>query len=366
MQGERDKEAPPTAGSGKARRSWAEEAEGPLARLVRRWWDRFWREEQTDGPAADGEGGWAMADEEWRPLDPAAVTAGAGPFLPAGLARSWDLVLTARHIPHQLRLTEEGWALLVPPALGARAIAELRLYREENRNWPPLPPPARSLPDNTLGTVSVLLLLAVFHNLIRLRGGPHWPDLETWMARGCADAGRIRAGEWWRAVTALTLHVNALHLAGNLVIGGFFVILLCRRLGAGLGWGLLLLAGTLGNLLNALLQPAGHQAVGASTAIFGALGILAGLNMPHSRRSRHWLLPLAAALALLGMLGSGGKHTDLGAHLFGLAAGVGTGLGTAAWQQRRGPAGRGLQVLSALAAAVTVLGCWLAAFGLLG
>ena len=39
----------------------------------------------------------------------------------------------------------------------------------------------------------------------------------------------------------------------------------------------MLLAGALGNALNAALQAADHTAVGASTAIFGALGDRVGL-----------------------------------------------------------------------------------------
>ena len=34
--------------------------------------------------------------------------------------------------------------------------------------------------------------------------------------------GRVTGGEWWRAVTALFLHADALHLAGNVIFGAAF------------------------------------------------------------------------------------------------------------------------------------------------
>jgi len=39
----------------------------------------------------------------------------------------------------------------------------------------------------------------------------------SWVERGSADAGRIVRGEWWRAVTALTLHADVAHTLGNAV-----------------------------------------------------------------------------------------------------------------------------------------------------
>ena len=46
----------------------------------------------------------------------------------------------------------------------------------------------------------------------------------------------------------------------------------------------------------------------------------------YMKMSRRWYLPLAAALALLALLGSGGENTDLGAHLLGFATGILLGL----------------------------------------
>jgi rhomboid protease GluP len=80
----------------------------------------------------------------------------------------------------------------------------------------------------------------------------------------------------------LSLHADPLHLMSNLASGVIFGIFVAQILGSGVAWLTILLAGALGNALNALVQSPEHTATGASTAIFGALGILSG----YMRRSR--------------------------------------------------------------------------------
>jgi rhomboid protease GluP len=269
------------------------------------------------------------------------------------------LVLEARAIPCRTHRSLRGWRLAVRARDLERAAEELALYRQENHNWPPPAPAAVPHQANTLITLSVLGLLGIFHNLtyLSLHGFGHHPI--DWLELGSADAGKILAGQWWRAITALTLHSDGLHLLGNLVIGGFFVDRLCREIGAGTGWALVVLAGLLGNLANALLQPDWHRAVGASTAVFGAVGILAVRSALRHRHTllRRWLLPVAAALALLGLLGTGGENTDIGAHLLGFLAGLGLG-----WPAARiSHHSRTLGLLAGGGAALLTVGAWLAA-----
>jgi len=110
---------------------------------------------------------------------------------------------------------------------------------------------------------------------------------------------------------------------GNVIIGGVLVHFLCRILGHGLGWFLILLSGILGNFINILLHGNPHNSVGFSTAIFGTIGILSGYQAVSKRSAalKEILLPLAAGAGLLAFLGTGGPRTDLGAHFFGLLAG---------------------------------------------
>jgi membrane associated rhomboid family serine protease len=146
-----------------------------------------------------------------------------------------------------------------------------------------------------------------------------------WFERGSADAERILLGELWRTVTALSLHADLPHVLANALFGALFLGAVCGALGAGVGCALVLLSGAGGNLLNALFQSSHHVSVGASTAVFGAVGLLSGLAVARRRRQqsqrRHAWLPIGAGLAILAMLGTTGARTDLWAHLFGLLAG---------------------------------------------
>ncbi len=292
---------------------------------------------------------------EWRVLTPAVVGVPDQQVRPV-----WTLVLAAKEIPYQIDNDQSGLHLLVPEERLAEALHQIRLYEEENHNWPPPLPPARELDQNILVTLSVLILLAAFHNLIRSDLLLINETLADWFSLGMAQAGRIRGGESWRLVTALTLHADLQHLLGNLVIGGLFVFLLCREIGTGLSWFLLLVAGSLGNLANGYVQLDTHNSVGASTAVFGVVGILAGLSVIRYRQHlRHrWPLPIGGAVALLVVLGSEGSNTDLGAHLFGFLFGVPLGLITELLISRFGQVGRVVNMLLGLFSILIVVGAW--------
>ncbi|NJD92435.1 MAG: rhomboid family intramembrane serine protease [Geobacter sp.] len=308
-----------------------------------------------------------MAAEPWVNIEARLINPNLPEILGKEQARLWSLVLDARGVPCCLENRHQGrWQLLVPREELARAEWELAAYEEKNRSWPPLQPPPRPMVENTLATLSILILLATFHNLVRLDmvlpGGIR-PD---WLAAGSARAELILAGDWWRIVTALTLHRDVAHLLGNLGIGGMFVFLLCRELGSGLSWSLILTAGALGNLINALLQPGSHDSVGASTAVFGTVGILAALSSVRYRHTlrKRWGLPVAAALALLVLLGTEGKNTDLGAHFFGFISGSIIGLITEMVIARRGHPSALLNALLAICAGLVVAVSWLTALAL--
>lgn len=303
------------------------------------------------------------AEPTWQIIDPQGVDKHLSTSLSRQQARLWALVLEARGLPCHLKKQRKEWLLWVPETKLARALDELQRYERENRHWPPKMAPPVPLKGNSLITLSLLALLGIFHNL----GSQHSHGFLglniDWLQLGNADAGAIRAGQWWRAVTALTLHADGLHLLGNLFIGGFFIDRLTRELGIGRGWLLVLLAGTLGNLGNALLQPATHRSVGLSTAVFGAVAILAVRSAHHHRHSlRHrWPLPLVAALALLGLLGSGGQLTDIGGHLWGFVAGLGLGWLSSLLWPGEGAERRWSNLLAGLGSASLVIGAWLAA-----
>jgi membrane associated rhomboid family serine protease len=154
-----------------------------------------------------------------------------------------------------------------------------------------------------------------------------------WLAAGAAHAGLILDGAWWRTVTALCLHAELGHLMSNLGFGMAVGLLVAQLLGSGLGWLAILLAGALGNALNALFHDPGHTAIGASTALFGGLGILSGYarrsnSVPWRGGLRRWA-PIGAGIMLLAFLGFGGERTDVGGHVFGFIAGGALGFALA-------------------------------------
>jgi len=302
-------------------------------------------------------------EEEWLAIPPPLEEQEATGLLSERRAHLWALVLEARYLPCRVEPSGGGWRLLVPTRQIEAARNELRLFEAENRNWPPSTPPTKPLAENTLATLSVLILLATFHNLTQLDTSlsGHYPL--DWIALGNAHAARILDGQWWRLVTALTLHADWLHLFSNLTLGGIFIVSLCRELGAGLAWSLLLGSGILGNLANAWLQLPDHRSVGASTVVFGAVGILAAVSLVRNRRQiqSRWPLPVAAGLALLALLGTEGKQTDLGAHLFGFAFGIGLGMTAEYLVERYGRPGPLLNALLAMLCATVVVAAWCAA-----
>lgn len=158
-----------------------------------------------------------------------------------------------------------------------------------------------------------------------------WQGRSDVVARGQADAvAMVQGAQWWRAVTALTLHADVVHLVSNLVAGMGFVFFVCRFFGAGPGWLLVLLSGIAGNVLNAVVYyPEAHVSIGASTAVFGALGLLTGVGVwaavsdPDRRLSLpRWLIPVFGGLTLLGLFGVGDGNVDVAAHISGFLCGV--------------------------------------------
>jgi membrane associated rhomboid family serine protease len=299
-----------------------------------------------------------LTDEpDWVIIDPATIIS-TRKTLTAQQARLWSLVLDSRSLPYRLQEISGEWSLHTPPDKMEVASIELRCFERENLNWPPSPLPSRPLVENNLATLSILLLLATFHNITSLELRLPF----NWLESGSARADRILDGEWWRLITALTLHHDVVHLLSNLCIGGIFVLLLCRELGSGLSWTLLLAAGAGGNLLNAFMHGGTHNSVGASTAVFAAVGILASLNLKRNH-NRRWALPVAAALALLAILGTEGKQTDLGAHLFGFVCGITLGLVTERFIEKYGQPKPLLNILLAMLSGIIVVAAWLAAVG---
>lgn len=262
------------------------------------------------------------------------------------LCHEYSLVLEARDIEHEVRQGEELWLLCVAPSVLQRSYEEISRYSVERgaprRIAEPQPEPQPGAAIGILFFVSILLAVAYC-------AGQATFGLD-WLAAGSLD-GQAPA-EWWRAVTALTLHVDQEHLLGNVLFGVVAGLAASRLLGPGIAWGSILAAGTLANLTEALVTPITHRAIGASTAVFAALGLLTGMawrqRLTQRERLWHRWAPLIAGICLLTLLGAGTAHVDVLGHalgfLFGLAAGwlyARTGMQSFRGRQRQLAAGIG-------------------------
>jgi membrane associated rhomboid family serine protease len=235
------------------------------------------------------------------------------------------LVLAALQIPHHLVDDGESCALVVPAERSAQAVEELRLYEEENPPVQPRPRKKIEYQDSLPGVVAYVLIVCA---VAWLAGYSIFEA--NWFAAGRVDGTLIREGEWWRTITALTLHSGVRHLLGNLVFGVFFGIFAGRLLGSGVAWLAVLIASMLGNTANTLLLESAHRSIGASTAVFATLGLLAGYVWRGQLMAQdRWptrMGPIIGGLALLMFTGTGDENTDIGAHLMGFVCGFGIGM----------------------------------------
>jgi rhomboid protease GluP len=294
-------------------------------------------------------------DRNVEPVPASAVVFRGGKLL----CREFSLVLEARGIEHEVRESGDSWVLAVTPPLVHRAYDEISRYSAERsvpRSTPNRIEPYSGAAIGAIGYVLILLLTAYCAG-IGLFGA-------DWLSLGALDAGAGR--EWWRAMTALTLHLDQEHLLGNLLFGVVAGIAAGRLLGPGVAWASILGAGALANYVEILIAPATHRAVGASTAVFAALGLLAGLAWRQrlTLRERRWYrwAPLIAGICLLTLLGAGNAHVDVLGHALGFLFGVGIGW----FYARTGmPHNRGkrLQIATGACAALLVCVAWLLALG---
>lgn len=239
-------------------------------------------------------------------------------------AHQHALVILAMGLPCWLIPAAGGYAVLAEPAHQPLISRELADYdAEESQPARPEPEIPWFDPVRELTFLWVLVLLAVF--LLQARE-PSIVDAGANSARLLIDDG-----EWWRPFTAMFLHSDLIHLAGNLIFGSVFVLLAARTLGPLLAWPLIFLSGLLANIITAAWHhPDAFQAIGASTAVFGALGLITGAGIL-TRRAAHQrlaslLVPLAGGFALFGWLGLGGPGVDMLGHAAGFACGVVLGL----------------------------------------
>lgn len=231
------------------------------------------------------------------------------------------MVLEAVGIMYELQQIEGEYALAVQIEDATRATEQLRLYADENTRRPLPAIPQKNISNGLIGALLYVALLLVVFDLQHFVSFTH-----SLTALGRAHAGSIQTGEWWRTITALTLHKDISHLLGNMIFGALFGVLLSQLLGSGVAWFAILVTGITGNVFSALIKASHHSAIGASTATFAALGILAAYTWQRRKHLSHsglrrWA-PIIAGMALLALLGGPGEKIDVLSHVTGFVAGA--------------------------------------------
>ena len=215
-------------------------------------------------------------------------------------------MLVAVGISCEVQFDGDGYVVLVEAAERETALQQLWMYEQDRGRRPPPPagvPPPRAGSWRGSAVYVAVLLFAPF----ALAQGWFAADLYD---AGAMDPERLRAGQWWRALTALTLHWDGTHLLGNLAAGALLGLTAAQVWGNARAWLLIGMAAMCANVAEGLLPIGEYTSAGASTAVFAALGLVAA-HAWHSRNQgtrtlREWA-PLIAGVALLGMFGAGGQ-----------------------------------------------------------
>jgi membrane associated rhomboid family serine protease len=273
-----------------------------------------------------------MSETKQNTAEDAENLAEVGKYPTLEQAHEHGLVILAMREPCLIAESETPgqYSLQAEPAAAPQIASELRAYENEKE----IPRPA--VPDREIFRFSAgwevygIWMLALVACFIWQQSHPSFTDHAA-----SSSIGLIGHGEWWRPLTALFLHADVPHLLGNLLSGLFFGTLVARTIGAWRGWALILGCGTIGNVLtSSLTWPEEFTSIGASTAVFGALGILSGLGFSAMLRARVHLpwartvAPVLAGIVLLGWLGGGqaNGNTDVLGHVFGFGSGLTAGI----------------------------------------
>lgn len=269
-------------------------------------------------------------------------------------------VLRAVGIEHVLGSDGAAFQVFVPGTMAGRALDELRRYEQE------LLPKEASAPPLVLHSFAAGSTLAYAFVLVLCGylAGVHVGGFD-WIEAGALTPSVTSTGEGWRVITALSLHADVGHLLGNLAFGGLFGFFAAQLIGPGTAWLSVLLGGALGNWVDSLLMRAGHVTIGASTAVFATLGMVAAYAFKrHTGGAPRWAhrwAPIVVAVALLAFTGTAGERTDVLAHLTGFASGALIGLLHALDSTRR-VLEKIPQWLSGALACALLLGAWVCAF----
>ena len=168
---------------------------------------------------------------------------------------------------------------------------------------------------------SIVYLFSSFfsHSLVDM-------ELETLVSMGALYGPyTVQQGEWWRLFTAMFLHGGMTHLLMNM----FSLYLVGRAAEMYFDTKsyliIYLFAGLLGGLVSLAMHPA-SVGVGASGAIFGIFGALAGFFLAHrdtiASHAKSFMRDFAIIIGINLVIGFSIPSVDVSAHVGGLLVGL--------------------------------------------
>ena len=231
--------------------------------------------------------------------------------------RDESLVLLSQGISHRLEHSPDGpFQIFVELDDQKRARFQIRLYHREN---PPREVNAPLPLKASLQPIWVLLVPAAV-TLVQFSG--IIPGIES---EGLSDANKVMNGQWWRCITALTLHGDSRHLGGNLLTGYLVLSMMSYRISLAKVVPFLAVSSALANFCVAATVQTDFRSLGFSTFVFAAIGALSVMEFRLMPKESHGLLrrfaPLCGAASLATFVGLG-EHADILAHLYGFIAGL--------------------------------------------
>ncbi len=283
-----------------------------------------------------------------------------GKYRTSRQAHEAGLAVLAAGRPYWIHQDEDYFVLVVDRRHADVLRQEVRIADIKNRYWPP---PSVDLPTKTTSKLPTVLFGLILVVVFNAQG--RYPSL-TEIGMNSSE-GINQSGEFWRIITAITLHGDLGHLAGNLLGIGLFTYLSARYLGIGFAWALIIAVSAASNLTNAVVQAGDpYISLGASTAVFAALGLLTGFPVGMYLRSkepfqtRDWLVPLSGGCLLFAWMGGGEFPTDVAAHFWSFVYGslASAMVATLSLHAKISPTGQKGMLLAAWGA---ILGSWIVA-----
>jgi len=239
-------------------------------------------------------------------------------------ALEWSAVLDSQSIPYTKQAIPDGDGVLflISEEYFHKAMSNIDAYESERSFFERFQELFSSPPSPLRLKIALPALgFATLLTLFFLITGPA-SEKSVWQLRGMLSSKFFSDSQWWSPVTALTLHADFPHLAGNMMFFVIFGTAVAVQVGAGTTLFFVLLSGILGNLTTLFIfGDRVYNALGFSTAVFGVLGMLATLRLVQNFRtakisSFYFWIPIVAAVAMFGLTGGSGG-SDLSGHLFG-------------------------------------------------